>query len=143
MDSFTFDVHGGGMGFMLNTGDKVRVLRAPVDDLRTGDLIVFLSGWYGVDRTKRLAVHRLLFKTRGASGRRLWAKGDAFWRLDSPIPESCVLGRVSAISADGGITWQELDPPWERIRHWALGLAAGLLFPWKRRTTPKTNVKPT
>jgi hypothetical protein len=143
MDAFTFDVHGNGMGFTLDYGDKVRVLRAPIESFRTGDLFVFLSGWHGVDRTKRLAVHRLLFKTRGDSGWRLWAKSDASWRLDSPIPESCVLGKVAAISRDGGTSWRELDPPGNRMRHWGLGLASCVYFIWKKGQDLLASVKST
>ncbi|MFI5351206.1 MAG: hypothetical protein ACHQ2Z_16800 [Elusimicrobiota bacterium] len=122
MEHFTFDVHGEGMGFQIRSGDKVRLLWTPAGTLRAGDLIVFMGGWDGVARLKRLAVHRLMFKTRGGDGWRLWAKADLSWRLDSPIPETSVLGKVVAVSRDGGVSWAEVDPSRNRVRNVVLGL---------------------
>lgn len=108
--TFTFTVQGTGMKSMFKTGDCVKVLRLPPEEVLPGDIIVFLTSWGGIDRPKRLAIHRLMAKKRSKNGDwRLWAKPESRWRLNSPIPGASLLGRVIAVSRDG-LPWAELPP---------------------------------
>jgi len=119
-------VCGESMAPLLSPGEIVRAERTPVESLRSGDVIVFLTFKSVSLGMKELAIHRLLFKTRGTDGYwRLWAKPDKRWRPNEwPIPASAVLGKVTAISRDGN-NWSGI-PSIGRLKCRALGLVARL-----------------
>ncbi|MDX6769742.1 MAG: right-handed parallel beta-helix repeat-containing protein, partial [Elusimicrobiota bacterium] len=85
---------------LLFAGDRVRVSRLAGSEARPGDLVLFLDLQGGAPR---LVAHRVLSRRGGV----LRTKGDANLRLDPPLPESAVLGRVEAVATFGRL-W-ELD----------------------------------
>jgi hypothetical protein len=120
----SFDVRGGCMRGLLRPGDRVRVSPAPAESLRFGDIVVFLN--VERDRSRMLSAHRLLWVTRGPSGRTLWTKGDALLGLDAPNPERCLVGRVVALQRGDG-AWIELTGA-RAIWHRLVGAASTPLF---------------
>lgn len=93
------------MRFLLKAGDLIRVRRAALRELRSGDVIVVLDWRPG---PPEYVVHRLL-------GRFYWrgdfyavTKGDANLLPDPLSPASAVVGVVDAVLARG--TWRVLEP---------------------------------
>jgi hypothetical protein len=100
------------MTFVLKDGDRVAVERVPADRLRFADLVVRVPA--GVEPPSQV-VHRLLWKTRGATGWRLWTRGD--WIAEWDDPEGLVVGRVVAVGRGGR------ESPWTGPAARALSLA--------------------
>jgi len=82
-------IRGTSMSPTLLPGDRLRVVRATVDDVRVGDLVVSL-GQTG------LIAHRLVawWRTRGEW--QLLTKGDGALRLDPPVPGRYLVARAVA-----------------------------------------------
>jgi hypothetical protein len=110
-------IRGTSMSPTLLPGDRLRVIRATVDDVRVGDLVV----WVG--QAGPIA-HRLVgwWKTRGEW--QLLTKGDGALRLDPPVPGRCLVARAVARVRAGQV--RRLDEV--RVRLCGRGRAAASLF---------------
>ena len=95
---------GQSMRPWLGDGDVVTI--APASRLRPGDVVLYLAA----DGSPVL--HRLV---RRRPGGRWQMRGDALWRLDDPVPEACILGRLVRLerAEDGEVT--DLDRPGQRL----------------------------
>lgn len=115
--SWTLAVRGDSMRFLLKAGDLILVRRAPLSELRAGDLAVVLDWREG---PPEYVVHRLLGRRRRGGALFAVTKGDANLLPDPLSPESAVVGVVEAARV-GGI-WRALGPDGR-----TLGLALALL----------------
>jgi hypothetical protein len=105
---------------LMRPGDRVRVESAGVEELRFGDIVVFITE--EPYRRGMLSAHRLLWRSRGPRGWTLWTKGDAQFLLDAPSPEESFVGRVVAVQR-AGAEWIELTGA-RAVWHRALGTAS-------------------
>ena len=81
---------GGSMYPMSRPDDRATIEHVGIKDVRCGDVVLF-----GVQN--RMVVHRVVgYGVRGQS-RRLLTMGDATLRLDAPVGEEQLLGRVICI----------------------------------------------
>ena len=110
-------IRGTSMSPTLLPGDRLRVIRATADDVRVGDLVV----WVG--QAGPIA-HRLVgwWKTRGEW--QLLTKGDGALRLDPPVPGRCLVARAVARVRVGQV--RRLDEV--RVGLCGRGRAAASLF---------------
>ena len=103
--SWTLAVRGDSMRFLLKAGDLIQVRRAPLVELRAGDLAVVLDWREG---PPEYVVHRLLRRSRRGGALFAVTKGDANLLPDPPSPESAVVGVVAAARVGG--VWREFGP---------------------------------
>lgn len=95
---WTTVIRSESMAPVLVPGDRLEVARVDPDELRAGDIIVFLDS----DGTAARAVaHRLIATTGNRMERRYWTKGDGSFRLDPPLEAGGILGRVEALCTYG------------------------------------------
>lgn len=125
---FVGTLGGGSMRFFLRAGDRLRVRRAGAAALRPGDILLYLTDAPG---EPALAAHRLLWKSARGGGWRLWTKGDSSPGLDPVLPESALVGKVVAVSRDGGF-WKDLETPAGRLEHLCVGLLSTLYWSGRR-----------
>lgn len=103
--SWTLAVRGDSMRFMLKAGDLIRVRRAPLSELRAGDLAIVLDWRAG---PPEYVVHRLLGRIRRRGALFAVTKGDANFLPDPLTPASAVVGAVDAARVGGA--WLSLGP---------------------------------
>jgi signal peptidase len=109
-------IRGTSMSPTLLPGDRLRVVPATANDVRAGDLVI----WVG--QAGPIA-HRLVGWWKTRAGWRLLTKGDHAPRLDPPVPGHCLVARaVARVRAD---EVQELDEA--RVRLCGRGRAAASL----------------
>ncbi len=111
------EVVGFCMSPVLRPGDQIRWRRARAEELRWGDIVVFLrpdprAPW-------ALSAHRYLRRRRAGAGWEFWTRGDASRLGAEWTPGSAVAGVVVARRRPGE-DWVALDGAWRRL----LGLAA-------------------
>ena len=80
---------GASMAPLIRPGARVEIECVPISDIRIGDIILF-------ERSGGLVLHRVIQKSRGASGIVFTEKGD-FQVVGSRVREEFVLGRVTQI----------------------------------------------
>lgn len=120
-------VRGTSMSPTLLPGDRLRVVPATMDDVRVGDLVVW------VDQAGPIA-HRLVGWWKTRMGWRFLTKGDRALRFDAPVPGHCLVARAVARVRAGDV--QPLDGRPMRLRGRAqalVSLAAGIIVEvWDR-----------
>lgn len=111
----SFRVMGTSMQFLLEPGDAVVARPVPLEELRSGDLVVCRDpdSGYGV-------VHRLLGKKKTGEEVFLTTKGDFQARPDRPRPARDFVGRVGLLWRKGG-TIAAKGLPW-RLANAAIAL---------------------
>ena len=80
---------GASMAPLIRPGARVEIECVPISDIRIGDIILF-------ERSGGLVLHRVIRKSRSASGIVFTEKGD-FQVVGSRVRDECVLGRVTHI----------------------------------------------
>jgi hypothetical protein len=85
-----FRACGTSMLPAISPGDVVDVEACPIDQFRTGDIVVLMS-------SNGLVAHRLVSSGHQAAVTR----GDALWRSDPPISMARLLGRVTRVARNG------------------------------------------
>ncbi|MEQ1920592.1 MAG: S24/S26 family peptidase, partial [Elusimicrobiota bacterium] len=101
--SWTLAVRGDSMRALLKAGDLIRVRRAPLAELRAGDLAILLDWRVG---PPEYVVHRLLGRIRRGGVLCAVTKGDANFLTDPLSPDASVVGVVDAVRAGG--VWRSL-----------------------------------
>jgi signal peptidase I len=89
-------MHGRSMSPAICDGDLVTLQPAPPDQLRPGDILLFLSA------AGRPLCHRLLRLRRRGGQRWIQTWGDGSPHPDAPVPVANVLGRVERVQSEGG-----------------------------------------
>ena len=89
-----FRAQGGSMRPFIIAGDIVTVEPADARELRVGDVVLFQSGDLAV-------VHRMLYQYVRGGTAYLLTKGDSIPSPDRPVPQTRLLGRVTAIDRNG------------------------------------------
>ena len=105
-------VSGTSMLPAIRPGDILIVGRCTIDELGSGDVVLFRSG-------ERLFAHRVARTCVGEGPSVLITKGDALMSDDPPLPFSQVLGRVTAICPGERLLR-------DRIRDSKIGSACGM-----------------
>jgi hypothetical protein len=96
--------HGSSMRPFLQDGDEVRIVPAPVHEVRPGDIVlVRTSGGAALHRVLSTDLRVALVRT----------KGDASRLADAPLPAGAVVGRAEAVRHDGA--WVPLDSAGSRL----------------------------
>jgi signal peptidase I len=93
-DRLALHVRGTSMLPALWPGEKVWVEQTNVDELRNGDVIVFV-------RDRQLVVHRVVGIAKGTSRAALTTRGDAQLDDDVPVEPRDVVGIVRAVRRFG------------------------------------------
>lgn len=97
-------VSGGSMFPVLLSGDKVLVKKSSIEDLRIGDIVVWL------DPIEGLVGHRIVSIQGSATPPTITTKGDVSYDPDSPVEMERVLGKIVAVLRDREVRWMsELD----------------------------------
>ena len=125
-----YEVNSGSMRRVLKPGDRIRVRPEGPQDLRMGDIVVFLADRRGQHHPPhvKLVVHRLLWKQAGPEGVLLWTKGDASgFVLEQPSPEAALIGKVIAVDEGDG-RWRDLESASGRAGHLLAGGASSAFF---------------
>ena len=78
----------------LRQGDKLVIKKAPADDLRVGDIILYRA-------SNQLVCHRLVKKAKVKGGYVLYARGDNSDSAPEPVTESMCSGKVIGIIKRG------------------------------------------
>ncbi len=87
-----FKARGGSMSPFIRTGDVLTVTKTNLENLRFGDVILFMEP-YG-----RLLAHRLVRIKRTAEGHPLFrTRGDALFKMDPRFENNRWLGRVDKV----------------------------------------------
>ncbi|HID87110.1 MAG TPA: signal peptidase I [Anaerolineae bacterium] len=116
--TFRFRVISNSMAPMIRAGDRVTVSRVGVEDLRRGDIVLYVVG-------ETFHTHRLLSVRREDGAMFLVTKGDNALSPDQPWREEQLLGKVVAIGR--GERWVDLESrPWR-----AANRLLGALAQWE------------
>jgi signal peptidase I len=86
--NFTFRVKGNSMHPLIRNGDVITLMRASPEELVLGDVVAYVERWSG-----RLAVHRIIWKRRGA----YYIKGDNAAGVVTISEPKAILGRVCTV----------------------------------------------
>lgn len=95
-DLLFFETSGFSMWPFIRQGEKLVIKKAPVDDLRSGDIILYRAN-------NQLACHRLVKKIRTKDGYLLYARGDNSNSPSELVTESMFLGKVIGIIKNGKV----------------------------------------
>ena len=94
-DALRLRVSGTSMLPALWPGESVVVTPASIEDLQTGEVVVFAC------HHQRFVVHRVVGRATAARGAALLTRGDAKLFDDLPVQAGALLGRVSAVHRFG------------------------------------------
>jgi hypothetical protein len=101
---FESAIHGSSMAPAIPARSPLRIRVASEPSYRSGDVVFYLRGG------ERFTVHRVLYRTRRASGPNyLLTAGDGRFAPDPPVPCDQVLGTVVSVQIAG--QWRLVDPP--------------------------------
>lgn len=110
-----FRVRGASMQPSLQEGDVIEVEPATAEKLQPGDVVV---AWTAA---KDFFVHRLVAKVHDSTQWQLLLWPEAGRHLHQPLPETCLLGRVSGVERAGLAVNFFRQPPWPlRTRGWLI-----------------------
>jgi len=110
-----FCVRGASMQPSLQEGDIIEVEPTTAEKLQPGDVVV---AW---TEARDFFVHRLVAKAHEGTQWTLLLGPEAGRHLHQPLPETCVLGRVSCVERDGLTVNFFRRPPWQlRTKGWLL-----------------------
>jgi len=105
----------------LVSNDAVLVRPATVNEVRTGDIVVFRRA----DR-KTIIAHRLVSKRQHSQGTVLICRGDGFRRCDPAVPNSALLGKVVSAYREGKPVYS--DSIWQHLIDMVMVRVAPLLL---------------
>lgn len=96
---FSVSVTGASMFPVLYSGDKVLVKKTALEELRVGDIIIW------IDRTQERVAHRIVSLDTSSTPALITTKGDVHCETDAPVAFSRVLGKIVAVLREGELKW--------------------------------------
>jgi signal peptidase I len=89
-EGFFLQITVGGYSMFpyLQNGDDVLIKKEPINNLKTGDIIVFCSG-------KKLIAHRIITFRKANSQTKIITKGDSLIIFDNPITAEQYIGKIT------------------------------------------------
>jgi signal peptidase I len=88
------EANGKCMSPIINKGEKLFAKKANPKDLKIGDIIVYK--FQGVP-----IAHRIIYRFKNNSQTTFLTKGDMYFKIDAPVNENQIIGKVVAVKKTG------------------------------------------